>query len=316
MATPSVPVRFLIISDTHTAQLLPDDEEHAFRHPMPEADVVLHCGDLTMVGALEEYRKCLDMLSHIKAELKLVIAGNHDLSLDPNYHDKHTTRNFTHQMRKQANEIMRGPSARAAGVTYLDEGLHRFELSSGATFSVWASPYTPEFGNWGFPYERHEDRFNPKDPLDFDPYTKNIAKNPVPDYPQVDIVMTHGPPVDHLGLTARGPDAGCGHLLRALKRAKPRLHCFGHIHEAWGAEIVEWSKNDDGPEKTIWSRTQRTTKARKVFKPAWIDTRQGSTNPMERGKHTLLVNAAIMDLQYCPFNSPWVVDMDLPKGTQ
>jgi len=79
----NVKTRFLIISDTHTAS--PNDNGGdngiAFRPPLPKTDVLLHCGDLTMVGLLHEYEKTLDMLEGIDADLKLVIAGNHDITL-------------------------------------------------------------------------------------------------------------------------------------------------------------------------------------------------------------------------------------------
>jgi predicted MPP superfamily phosphohydrolase len=78
-----VKTRILVISDTHSAS--PDqnagENDIAFRPPLPKADVLLHCGDLTMMGLLHEYEKTLDMLESIDADLKLVIAGNHDISL-------------------------------------------------------------------------------------------------------------------------------------------------------------------------------------------------------------------------------------------
>jgi len=72
--------RFLIISDTHNQELFPPtDKKHAFRDPLPECDVLLHCGDLTMTGEFAEYESQIRLMSSIKAQLKLVIAGNHDL---------------------------------------------------------------------------------------------------------------------------------------------------------------------------------------------------------------------------------------------
>lgn len=29
-------------------------------------------------------------------------------------------------------------------------------------------------------------------------------------------------------------------LFGAIARARPRLHCFGHIHDGWGAKMVTW----------------------------------------------------------------------------
>jgi 3',5'-cyclic AMP phosphodiesterase CpdA len=53
-----------------------------FRHPIPKADVVLHCGDITENGIPEDYERAVRMLGSIEAELRLVIPSNHDLSLD------------------------------------------------------------------------------------------------------------------------------------------------------------------------------------------------------------------------------------------
>lgn len=80
MASQTVLTTFLIISDTHNFQF--DDAVGPFRLPLPKVDVVLHCGDLTHCGGAASYKKALQMLSAIDAELELVIAGNHDLDLD------------------------------------------------------------------------------------------------------------------------------------------------------------------------------------------------------------------------------------------
>jgi predicted phosphodiesterase len=79
----AVTTRFIIISDTHDYQF--DDAAAVsgeFVRPIPKADVLLHCGDLTQIGDLNAFKKCLEMMKSIPAELKLVIAGNHDLYLD------------------------------------------------------------------------------------------------------------------------------------------------------------------------------------------------------------------------------------------
>jgi predicted phosphodiesterase len=67
---------FLIISDTHSAW------PYTFANPSPPADILLHCGDLTQVGGLPAYRKAIEDIKTASAELKLIIAGNHDLNLD------------------------------------------------------------------------------------------------------------------------------------------------------------------------------------------------------------------------------------------
>jgi len=66
---------FLILSDTHD-DAFPDPASLAGPGPS-KVDVVLHCGDLTMIGGLSNYKRAIANLKAIDAELKLVIAGNH-----------------------------------------------------------------------------------------------------------------------------------------------------------------------------------------------------------------------------------------------
>jgi len=62
--------------------------------------------------------------------------------------------------------------------------------------------------------------------------------------------MTHGPPHKILDFTTSQDHAGCESLLARLPTLRPRLHLFGHIHEAHGAQIHHWDGNpsitDDG----------------------------------------------------------------------
>lgn len=138
-----VKTRFLVISDTHSASPEQNVNRNGapFRPPLPKADVLLHCGDLTMIGLLQEYEKTLDMLGSIDAKLKLVIAGNHDLTLDDVYYQRkgpymHRSHGFDPQMPAKAKEMWTGERARRAGVTYLEEGTHTFRLANGAQLRV------------------------------------------------------------------------------------------------------------------------------------------------------------------------------------
>jgi 3',5'-cyclic AMP phosphodiesterase CpdA len=72
----STPVRFLILSDTHGAEL---------PLALPSCDVLLHCGDLTEDGTPESISAANPALGTAEAGLKLVVAGNHDISLDKQY---------------------------------------------------------------------------------------------------------------------------------------------------------------------------------------------------------------------------------------
>ncbi|KAK4507155.1 hypothetical protein PRZ48_000889 [Zasmidium cellare] len=346
MAT--VKTRVLIISDTHCAPLAEQDEGRQpfapFKAPLPKADVLIHCGDLTMTGLEKEYHKTLDMLAQIDAPVKLVIPGNHDLSLDRDFVFSHAERDSKSEAEAQAKvdkarELWTSADGRAQkeGITYLTEGVHQIDLPNGASVTIYASPYTPEFYDWGFPYERDEDRFN--SPLRTLSDAKNIAPYPVPPFTHtivpVDILLTHGPPYARLDQTSRGDYAGCPHLLRALMRSRPLIHCFGHIHEGWGAERIKWSdKADEVADSTAtisqwqngsWKEgvagqgsaieTIKTNlDAAKERHAVLVDVSKEGGQPLKKGEESLLVNAAIMDVEYSPVNAPWIVDIDLPKA--
>ncbi|MCJ1286280.1 hypothetical protein MMC26_005625 [Xylographa opegraphella] len=178
------------------------------------------------------------MLESIDAELKLVIPGNHDLDLDKQYWEAHCDDLEQHT---SAVSTMTGRLAEEAGVSYLVEGTHSFTLKSGAKFTIYVSPYTPAFYDWAFAYERNEDRFN--SPRQVADAVTSIATEPIPD--GVDIVMTHGSPRGTLD-SCLGGNVGCDNLLRAIRRVKPIMHCFGHIREGNGIEIIEWQKTATG----------------------------------------------------------------------
>ncbi|EUC48211.1 hypothetical protein COCMIDRAFT_87874 [Bipolaris oryzae ATCC 44560] len=318
-----IKTRFLIISDTHSATPSQNaaNNDTAFRPPLPKADVLLHCGDLTMVGHLTEYEKTLDMLAAIDAGLKLAIAGNHDITLDAHYYGKKGRfmhgKQYDQELSAKARELWTGERAKKAGVTYLDEGVHIFQLENGANLRVYASPYQPEFCGWAFPYNRDEDRYNPSHQCT--PYAKPIAENPIPDHPNIDVMMTHGPPFGVLDATQTGELVGCQHLLRAARRCRPRLHCFGHIHEGWGAQKVLWNNGepDIKPEQCIQRADTIPVDGGKTAneRAATVDISQGSSIAVEFGKETLMVNASIMNVRYDPWNGPWLVDLDLERAS-
>ena len=134
--TPStVRTRILLLSDTHnysptSTSTLP---------PLPPADLLLHAGDLTMIGGASNYRTLIAWLSSCAAPLKIIIAGNHDIDLDPDYYRRlHGAESSAEAEREieQARAVWKGEEARRAGVVYLEEGFAGFSLRNGARFTV------------------------------------------------------------------------------------------------------------------------------------------------------------------------------------
>ena len=314
------PTNFLIMSGRFPHKCLPrvfanssdaidtHNLESSALGPLPSTDVLLHCGDLTQVGGVSSFRKALKLLGSIEAELKLVIPGNHDLELDREFWRSQRDEDGEPedpQDHEQAIATMTGSLAREAEVTMLNEGVHCFQLRSGASFNIYVSPYTPAFCDWAFTYEHDNDRFNSQ--CDVAEGVTSIATNPIPSDVGLDIVMTHGPPKDVLDGCPRG-NVGCRNLLTAIQRVKPRLHCFGHIHEGYGAKMLNWEHDEDKSDVLSESLPNAHPGPVRNTYPQVMATKPS------RGIQTLAVNAAIMNGQNQPTNRPWLLSLELANG--
>jgi Icc-related predicted phosphoesterase len=96
--------------------------------------------------------------------------------------------------------------------TYLEDAATTIE-----GVRLWGSPWQPEFFGWAFNL--------PRGPALRERWER------IPE--DLGILITHGPPRG-IGDLVGGEHAGCDDLLAAVRRARPALHLFGHIHEAGG----------------------------------------------------------------------------------
>jgi Icc-related predicted phosphoesterase len=184
--------RLVFVSDTHG--YLQDVK-------LPEGDILVHAGDLSSVGEITEiskvmyqFEKLLSKYSHI-----IFIAGNHDKLYERNL-------DLAKSLIYEKN------------IHYLqDEEL----VIDGIKF--YGSPWTLEFFDWAFMYDRDESG-------------KEIwAKIPE----DTDVLISHSPPYGKLDkVTPWGhyteEHAGCKHLLERVLEVKPKVHVFGHIHGSHG----------------------------------------------------------------------------------
>ncbi|KAL6817649.1 Metallo-dependent phosphatase-like protein [Trichoderma camerunense] len=196
--------RCLIISDTHGMQLPVDIQT--------PVDVAIHCGDLTQHSRLDEFQSAIELIEKLNAPLKIVIAGNHDFSLDiPIFKQKILEANRLSlepldnvTIRKEygdygtARQMLQ--ESRKKGIIFVDEGSHRFSLQNGALLRIYASPYTPSTASssgWGFQYSGI--------------HNFEIENG-------IDIVVTHGPPQGIMDLSAERKRIGCPQLLRLSQK--------------------------------------------------------------------------------------------------
>ncbi|KAK5636723.1 hypothetical protein RRF57_012435 [Xylaria bambusicola] len=102
-----------------------------------KADVIIHCGDLTDQSRLYEYCNTLRLLKELNAPLTLVIAGNHDFTLDTPAFERNlldaTDVLDPELVRKEYGDI--GEARRlfdnTREITFLDEGTRKINLQNG-----------------------------------------------------------------------------------------------------------------------------------------------------------------------------------------
>ncbi|CAF1156670.1 unnamed protein product [Rotaria sordida] len=202
--------RIVCISDTHSR----------YGFTLPAGDILVHAGDFSMSGEqseIENFITCLKSLTQYR--LKVFIAGNHDITLQPAFYEKNWER--WHRGRKQNWELIgrlvRDSSLAANyGIIYLED--QQF-IDNVTGLKFYGSPYQPEFHNWAFN-------------LPINSIEIKEAWSRIPN--DVDVLLTHGPPTNILDENSAGIHVGCAQMLARIMSVRPRLHVFGHIHESYG----------------------------------------------------------------------------------
>lgn len=164
---------------------------------------LIHAGDVSDHGNVYDIQKFLNWFSKLPYTHKIFIAGNHD---------------FYFENEKVINGEI--PSIIPENVHYL--------LDSHVTLEgvkIYGSPWQPWFYNWAFNLPRGGIALK-----------ENWEKIP----PDTDILVTHSPPKGILDENSIRKEVGCELLATQLYRMKkcPRIHVFGHIHEAYGTKQI------------------------------------------------------------------------------
>lgn len=163
---------------------------------MPEADCLTVSGDLTMDGSLKQLEAAAKWLRSQPHKYKVIIAGNHDFGLE------------NPKTREEAEALFKGD-----GITYLCDQEATIE---GIRF--YGSPWQPWFHDWAFNETRGP------------AIAKKWALIPT----GIDVFLVHGPPAGYGDRVNSGEHVGCADMLAAIGEKKPRMVCFGHIHESSG----------------------------------------------------------------------------------
>lgn len=179
-------------------------DTHNSTFDIPNGDILIHAGDLTQHGSFDEIQAQLKWLSSLPHPHKVMIAGNHDLLLDSSF----TTR-FPIRVSGSEPPIS---NFNWDDIIYLQNDSVVLDFPNGRKLKVYGSPETPEYGLWAFQY-----------PAIRDVWTLQIPED-------ADVVVTHGPPALHCDVKKKGD----GYLLRELRRVKPQLVVFSHVHDGYG----------------------------------------------------------------------------------
>lgn len=203
-------MRILCIADTHNA-IAQNDRDGNYCVPSVDADVLVHAGDMLRRGTMGEFNvEMRALIQRFPQKHIIVVAGNHDRIWEDN--PSYARSQF---------EILNVDSG--GRLHYLQDNMVTIE---GVTF--YGYPWQPRFYNWAFNLDRNSE-----------PMWRVCQR--VPD--GVDVLITHGPPfgiLDQPGAFKNGESTtsdrhvGCEVLKEELKRIKPKLHIFGHIHHSYG----------------------------------------------------------------------------------
>ncbi|PNS20056.1 Ring assembly protein 3 [Sphaceloma murrayae] len=240
--------RIVCLSDTHSAS----PKDGAFK--LPKGDVLIHAGDLTNQGTYAELKRTVDWIAAADFEVKIIVAGNHDITLDAAFYKSH--RRSFHSQHPESSPACLELLAEAAGIVYLNHTSTTIRLTAPTgprtTFRVFGSPYSPTVGNWAFSYP----------PCPSGRISSTLSSSTARDLwsaipLDTDAVVTHTPAAHHLDLSPKWSHAGCPALHRRLWQIRPLLHVCGHVHEGRGVEIVRWGLDASQPGReegtTGWS---------------------------------------------------------------
>ena len=141
-----------------------------------------------------EVRAFIDWYAAQEATYKIFVAGNHDTSIEKN--------------------LVKARDFKDNGIIYLENDFIIIE-----DLKIWGSPFSPTFNDWSFMKARNK----------MDKLWKHIPED-------TDIIVTHTPVKSVLDLSytrdRKLEFCGCSALMKHVERVKPKLHLYGHIHNA------------------------------------------------------------------------------------
>jgi len=196
-------MKIVCISDTHCLH-------DRLYHPIPMGDVLVHAGDFSRTGTLEQIEQFAKWFAAQPHEHKLVICGNHEAEFSGN------TRYYKYHLEKYDGNV---------------QFIHN-ELVTIDGLNFYGESYSPIAGSWGWGYEPG-------------PEARDIWDQ-LPE--ETDVLITHGPPSMYGDVgpdyknkyVSRLVHYGCPELTTRLSETKTKWIVCGHIHYSYGVYKMPW----------------------------------------------------------------------------
>ena len=115
------PIKVVCISDTHDQTV-----------EGPAGDILIHSGDLTNDGTVEDIQKQLDWLNRLPHSVKIVVCGNHDYYFDPHS--------------RKPEDVQSAAKPDFGNIIYL-EGKKTVQKINGRRVTIYGAPDIPECGS-------------------------------------------------------------------------------------------------------------------------------------------------------------------------
>jgi Icc-related predicted phosphoesterase len=175
-------------------------DTHNYEVAVPEGDLVVHCGDATERGTIQEVSKFAEWFGKLPHRHKLFIAGNHDFLFEQNP--------------TVARLILKDN-----GIAYLEDDYLELE-----GLRIYGTPQQPYFHGWAFNREEEDlMQIYERIPEGLDILITHCPPRGILDEVAQELKIRY---------------IGDFDLLQRVSRAKPKFHCFGHCHAGYGAKTV------------------------------------------------------------------------------
>ncbi len=179
--------KIVCLSDTHNF--------HA-QIAVPDGDILIHAGDATGRGTVEEIHSFNKWFAALPHRHKIFVAGNHDWLFET------------------SNRFAR---------TLLDSSIHYLQDSfvEVENLKIYGSPWQPRFFDWAFNLMRGAELAEKWEliPNDTDILITHGPPNGI---------------LDEVPRQYFIENTGCEELRKRVEITKPKLHIFGHIHCGYG----------------------------------------------------------------------------------